>query len=448
MVYDIKLFHKDVEYMFKKVGIDAKFTIIKTSNIKNPTIVMAMAAFRMPDPYKDESKYTNGLNLIFDNYEKIMPKSILRIYYDNSVLKKDDTWRFIIEKAKKTPFVELILFEFKQFKVKNSFYHEGVFGMIVRYFILFDFKGNDTAVGIDDIDAESVEYLINVYDGIVKKALKAIEKYKGTFVFGCYNYSAYIRKPRLMLSDITDKYHFNIRALTQPSVCQVKLKKKILLDFMKCVLEKCKEYRHWMKETKNNMNCKYYNKENIKRTQQCAYFKYLERLPTGAFMFGTDEYFLNSYILGDFLKNKRPFIVNYAMPQIVHYHYCIYNLFKAGKAPLYVMLDMYEYILGKKIHTKEEVHKAFNEVDKIVYVVDKEVGNYIIVNEETKKIMKKIYEFIAPRANIFIKIKDKEVYEDQMFHHLKTAKFEDLLTRRQLRLVEYKPNFEYTLTSV
>lgn len=444
---NLKIFHESITKDFKKAGIDSKFTIVKDSKIKNPSLISSFCVFRMPDPYKDESMYINGLNTILDNFDKVMPKAVARIYYDDSVTKKDNKWKFLLDKAKTKDFVQLVHYEFKQFKKPNSFYHEGVFGMIVRYFVLFDFGNISETVMLDDIDYPTKKDMEDFY-AMVKKGLKLM-KNKATYIFGTYGYRAYLTKPRLMVSDITKKYDFNIRMVTQPSICTKKINRAVLIDMMICVLEKCKDYQKWMSETIDNMNCVHIPEGNQKRIQQCNYIKEIEQLPNGVFMFGTDEFFLNSSILEFYLKDKKPFIVYYEMPSMTHFHYALFIMFKQRRIPLQFMLSMYRELLkdelsGKELNSVNDIYKSFEKIDKQIYTLSVEHKG-VIQTPETKRIFKRIYDFLKPRVNQLLSLPKLEVFEKQMFAYLKNTKEEDFVIGKHFYKVEYQPNKHYKL---
>ena len=48
--------------------------------------VISCVIFRMPNGYKNEMKYFDGLDLLTKIFEKLYPGFYLRIYYDQSVL--------------------------------------------------------------------------------------------------------------------------------------------------------------------------------------------------------------------------------------------------------------------------------------------------------------------------------------------------------------------------
>ena len=439
----LKTFHTNVIKEFKKVGIDCELNIIKESTITNPLFINCICVFRMPDPYKDETIYINGLNLMLDNFQKVAPNSILRIYYDDSVIKKDNKWNFLIKKAKDKAFTEIIHYDFKQFKKPNSFYHEGIFGMMVRLFPLFNFSKIDEIITIDDIDYEKLESFNERYN-MIKNSIKYIKNTKSTFIYGTYGYKAYINSPRLMISSISNKYNFSIRMYSHPSICSKKLDKKILIDFMLCILNKCDIYNKWISELINNLNCDN-NKLSIKKRQQCQQYKEMKKLKFGSFLYGLDEYFLNEPVLEYFLKNKKPFIIYYALPSLVKYHFVIYKMFTEKKISLEFISNMYLYILNKKVNTIEDVNNSFTMVDKEIYSID---NTQDITIDKAEIILKKMYDYLHKNVDYLLKLKNLQLFENQMFIYLKNLDYSLFYKGYKLYEIMYKPNLEYNLILV
>lgn len=442
---NLEIFHANIEKEFAKAGIKSKFTIFKTADVKNPKVIINVSVFRMPDPYKDESLYIDGLSLLLDNLDKTLKNCVLRIYYDDSVTKKDDKWKPIIEKAKTKKFVQMVHYDFPQFKKLNgSFYHEGVFGTIVRFFSLFNFSNVNEAVSIIDIDFNNLAEL-NLVSSNITKGLKFMKSSKTTFLFNTYGFMAYLSKPRLLISDLIQKYEFTLRMVTQPTTCIKKLDVSIIVDFMLCILNRCPLYNKWLDETIDKTNCKNVARSNNhKRIQQCRYFNEIKNMDIGMFAFGVDELFLNTMILEDFLKNKLPFIVIYEMPSMTHYHFALYKRFQRRGISVQFMIDMYYAILGRKLHNVQDIYQAFAEVDKFIYM-NEGAGGIIIQTAEAKKIYTKIYNFLQPRNGELLALPNLEIYEKMMFEYLKNTKEEDFIIGKYFYKVKYFPNNKYEL---
>ena len=441
---NFEIFHRDAEKYFKQYGINAIFKRIKDTTIKKPDLIVSVCVFRMPDPYKDESTYIKGLNILLDNFDKAAPNTILRIYYDDSVILKDDKWEFLIKKAKDSIFVQLVHYKFPQFKTPNTFYHEGVFGMIVRYIVLFDFGDIVENVMIDDIDYISISDLEIMYK-LYREGLKKTQKTKTNFLFSSYKTRAYLTKARLMVTDITKKYDFTLRMVTQPSLCKKKLNKKIILEFMKCVLEKCPEYEKWMEEVYINTNCEN-PRNNPKLIHQCEYLTEMKKEPHGIFMFGTDEYFLNGPILENFLKNKEEFLVLYEIPSMTHYHYYIFLMFKERRISVSFLVELYNAMLGTTNRGVKGIYEDFNELDKKLYNVKEQTR--VLKNKETKDILKKMYKYLKQHVNFLKRIPDLLPHEIQMFDYLDKLKEVEFTYGKQFYKVIFLGHNDYKLERI
>ncbi len=441
---ELERFHSAIDHELNKAGIQSKFTIIKESTVKTKQVVLNTSIFRMPDPYKDESSYIDGLMLLMDNISKYIKGGVLRIYYDDSVIKKDDKWLPIIEKAKNTQFVQLIHYDFPQFKKNDgSFYHEGVFGTIIRFFALFNFTNISEIVSIIDVDFLTTDDIIEVAN-IITGAIKTFKDTKTTFMFNTYSITAYIRKPRLLINDMIKKYDFTTRMIVQPTTCAKKLNTAILIDFMTCMVNQCPLYKNWLNDLISALNCESIPENNLKRAQQCLHLKEIKKQSHGIFAFGVDELFLNTMILEEFLKNKKQFLLYYQIPNFTNFHYCLYNRFQKRKINIKFMYDMYEAVLGKKLVNAKEIHKTFEEIDKIIYVQGEKAG-YALQTEKAKKIYKLLYDFLKPRVNMLFKLPNLEVYERMMFECLRDTDEKDFIIGKYFYKVTYSNNKKYKL---
>jgi uncharacterized protein YlaN (UPF0358 family) len=441
---NLKIFHSAIERELDKVGIQSKFTITKEATVKLCQISIVVSIFRMEDPYKDESQYTNGLGFLIDNLPKYIKGCVLRIYYDSSITKKDDKWVPILDKAKSAPFVQLIHYDFPQFKKSHdSFYHEGVFGTIIRFFPIFNFSNIAEIVSVVDVDFLDVDEVVEV-GGVITNAVKHMKATKTAFLFNTYSIMSYIRKPRLLMNDMIKKYDFTTRMIVQPTTCAKKIDASIMVDFMICMIKRCPLYEDWLTGIIDGLNCEKVSVSNKKNLQQCIYLKEIKKHKSTVFAFGVDELFLNSTILEEFLKNKKPFLLFYQMPNFTHYHYNLYKRFQNRKIDIKFMCDMYQAILGKEIKSAADVHKAFREVDKTIYINEGR-GGISIQTDDAKKIYKLIYKFLKQRVNALLAMPNLEIYEKMMYDHLKNTDEEDFVIGKRFYTITYLPNNKYEL---
>ncbi len=109
--------------------------------------IISCCLFRMKNHYKNFDKYVNGLQVWADYLNKPDNNYIFRLFVDNHIYNDEK-----IQKILSTcPYIEIILFECANFMEDD--YHIDVFGALIRFFPLFNFKYNDSkAVTVVDIE--------------------------------------------------------------------------------------------------------------------------------------------------------------------------------------------------------------------------------------------------------------------------------------------------------
>lgn len=436
---NLESFCANVEKEFNTAGIQCSLTPIKNSKNKSPKVIVSFCAFRISDPYKDESVYMNGLGLLFDNFSKVMPNAVMRLFYDDSILMKDNKWKLIMEKGKTKDYVQLVHYSFPQFKMKDTFYHIGLFGTILRHFPPFDFIDAEEITMIDDIDYANFRILQDVYTRVMVAGLNVLKQSSSSvFLLNSYKIWILIREPRLLIPYITEKYDFSIRVLNRPTICKKKLDKQILINFMLCVLNKCNEYKDWIKTISENINCD--KPAGPSFLSQCNDFKNIEESPVGFFLYGLDEYFLNRYMLGTLLETKQKFIIIYGTPDMTQYHYVIYLKFKEGKMSAQFMKDMYKFLLGRSINNDADIHKAFKEVDGIIFNMKDTISGLTAGNKKIIHMVNKIYEFLKLNAKFLSRLPDLNPIEQILFNNITNLRKSELFAGRAFREVcEIRP---------
>lgn len=157
--------------------------------------IVSVVFFVKNEPYKDISKYVNGLTGIVNKFNKILPTFRLRIYHDFSsleiikqILMKSD----IIEE-----FIELYEYDINFFKEKDQPYHVGTIGTIIRFLPLFNLEHHQVdkclVFDIDNVFRNDVKNIINFADDNNVKLL-----YRSRF--------CYIGKHIMCTNDDTIKY--------------------------------------------------------------------------------------------------------------------------------------------------------------------------------------------------------------------------------------------------
>jgi hypothetical protein len=143
-------------------------------------VMICCSLFKMKDSYRDFSKYVkNFLSWIY----KVPKTACVRLYVDESVL-TDESFKILFDKN--IPHLEIIFYQFDDFKVfdsedsegsdgiKNSVYHDGTFGSIVRFLAFYNKPSiPDTIkyIWVSDVDLPAYTF---DYDNITRmKRMKA-----------------------------------------------------------------------------------------------------------------------------------------------------------------------------------------------------------------------------------------------------------------------------------
>ena len=96
--------------------------------------------------YRDFNKYLDGILKLIEFIETDFKPFVLRLFIDHTIYNDKE----IMSKLSNSK-VEIVVYECPKF-IKDS-YHRGIFGMIVRFFPMFNFENNDAdKVIISDID--------------------------------------------------------------------------------------------------------------------------------------------------------------------------------------------------------------------------------------------------------------------------------------------------------
>lgn len=384
-------FHENVSKELIKIGIISNFKVVKKINYK-PKFVFSTCVFRLIDPYKDESIYMKGLMSMVSNFHNYFEKLSVRIYYDNSVLNKDNKWDKIFDILLMSEHVELIKYDFPQFRY-NNVYHIGLLGTIMRMIPMFNFYNINEIIIVTDIDSyydkrtgEPVrEEIIDL-----RKKVEYLKQNKYDNMFKTYNLRKTIELDRLRMDDIyKDKLLFYIRFVMTPTIVLKKIDKSVFLDFIRCMHVKCDIYTNWIKEQLK------YNKDTDKHK---AIINELHSKHS-SFFFGTDELFLA--IITDYLiSNRKSMYINFKFDNLIQYNYFLYEMYKNGIINKNYLEVMYNYILQ---NNDRNVDRNFNKLDSIYMNMVKQVkirSKYLLdysklYDYRENKYLKRLYIFLC-----------------------------------------------------
>ena len=348
------------------------FDITKDIKIKKKYL-LSTSLFYLSDPYKNNSRYIDGLKKLID-FLKEKKNFILRIYYDNSIF-ENIQFKNIFNTLKNNEYVELVNYSCKKF-IKNN-YHFGTFGTLIRFLPIFELN--------DDNDNFEIIYIIDIddsnYDYIEKYIYELQNSNKNFMFYDWKNYGdRYFNKfnnkfGNLILANIFVKdYKFNI---------------KIFTDFLDEIYNSDKLYKEIYK-----INKFYFNNKNIDIL----------------FTYGVDEYFLNKCLINKLNKNQIIFSrENY------YFNFYLKNLLIFD--PYSTTINLYlkelislfdQNILKKNINNYELrniLYQCINFKKNKYY--NNFVKNYFIFCKEFKPITIKYYEIAYHIFN--------ELYIDDLF---------------------------------
>jgi hypothetical protein len=270
---------------------------------KSKYTVLSAVIFRIKDNYKPFNLYYEGLKDIISKFRSAIPKSYLRIYYDDSIITPkhnnkeidDDiknNWIPLFEEMKKNKYIQLVHYEYPDFK--NGIYHDGLLGTVIRLLPLFNTNNQDNAnlVIVTDIDApDSTPYIINN----VPEILQYMKVNKTKFHFKTYTCSLLNRRFNILSDDDLNRYEKSILAGT--IVSKIKFNINYLEEFLNCI----NDNKFKTKLIKCNFVNDFIKLQNNLIKSRFVINKYSK------FVYGIDEIFLIKYIKEIILIEKIPY---------------------------------------------------------------------------------------------------------------------------------------------
>ncbi len=329
-----------MEYLKNNI---CKFKPLFEFNPKNKKNIISLSFFKLyGGGYKDFKIYVNGF---LELHKDVMAEKIynftIRLFVDNSIYKDKELMGLVggLER------VEIIVYSCDNYlQPDDSNYHKGTFGMFVRFFPLFDFENNDAdIVMISDMDDS----------GIFNKNMEVLKKIDKKELEELYLFNISVLAKNIKHNfDFLYKERITGYFISPKLIGLKRINNQILIDYIK------------------NID-KYYNKTinvyEYKLTSKTGRNKWLNG--KGKFIYGTDEYFLNSELMYYLINNNLPYgiYIKFDISMFIYYFLVNYG-FKKDKIKLieYVI----EYILGRlniNYDKKSDVKKKYEYLDKILY---------------------------------------------------------------------------------
>jgi hypothetical protein len=346
--------------------------------------VISTVVFRLENNYKNMGAYYKQIFNMTNNFNQNFPDNFyLRLYFDNSIIKKsdnelinkeiDETWIPLLKKLKKMPFVQLCWYKHTDFSLNNIF-HAGIFGTIIRFLPIFDysFNKNIKTVIISDIDV-SPEYM-----NYTKNSIKYTLKHNLNFFFRtsfCKGVAGYHQTS----SGIADTW-LRIMAGTV-IVNNYKFPKSILNNFFEQIYTK-----NYDENLQKFIKMDVFNKHSHKANKDPV------------FRYGLDEFFA-MYLLKDIINNKIKFgyLSKKDIDAPIYFYYYKNNEFSDNK-PIYKELLI--KLLGSHYDNKKTLQQNYMFFEKTMYIF------------YSLKKPSHIHKNLATNTfNFFQEIKDKNLYD-------------------------------------
>ena len=283
--------------------------------------------------YRDFNKYLDGILKLIEFIENDFKPFVLRLFIDHTIYNDKE----IMSKLNNSK-VEIVVYECSKF-IKDS-YHRGIFGMIVRFFPMFNFENNDAnKVIISDIDfvnsnRRNLLGLKNIIKEIEKNNLNDISVYfRGT-----------------LRNTILVKKGYIIPYVISPEQINFKrIDKEVILNYLnnydKYKTEIIEIYKHSM--TKINKS----NDEFI--------------------FYGWDEYFINANYINYIIKNKLKFMVSYHYFITINLFYINKQVDQLSENEINILKDFYnEILIDDKKFNYVNLNNSFFYIDKLFFERD------------------------------------------------------------------------------
>lgn len=259
------------------VKVQIKIDIVKSLNLDNYPLLYTACAFRMNRPYvSNHRKYMDGLLWQMNYFNKINKKRkfVYRLYYDRN-LEDDKDWIETLKIFAKSNYTELYKYYSPQL-YKNGF-HDGIFGMFVRFLPLFENKKERKWEIMGSLDIDMVDFTDR---NLVKEATEFKKSDTDFYILlpKCYYLVPHIIKLKKYIGDLPIAVGSGILSKTT-------FDKKILFNFLDNVASKGSIYHR----IKNKVG-----KKEIKEDR---------------FVYGMDEYLITTKLIPILLKKNQKILI-------------------------------------------------------------------------------------------------------------------------------------------
>ncbi len=321
-----------------------KFTPLFDIDFNKKVNIFSACFFKLKNKgYKDFSKYLDGLK----NFNKqISIRKLpfkIRLFIDESIFTDKELYTII----SKLENVQPVLYSCPNFTVKDK-YHIGLFGTLVRFFPFFDFPNNDADVVISsDIDYTNISSIMS--DINLLKKYNILDK-------------IYLMKSGNLTRSLRYKFDFIYKNKLNPYVFALsfvsvkRIDNNVLVDYLKTV-----------NSDRENKNYSYHYISELDTKSDEIKNKYSDEY--GSFIYGVDEYFLNSVLTQYVIDKKLCYVVRTSWDVFGCLYYLITDLNVLTGKQINLLNLIFQYVykeLGIKI-PDSGIEDKFKKLDEIIY---------------------------------------------------------------------------------
>jgi hypothetical protein len=317
--------------------------------------ILSTCFFKMVNSgYRDFSEYVKGLIVLNNLITKSNLNYKIRLFIDTSIYSD----KIIFDKILSLKNVEPVLYSCSNYIIDNN-YHIGLFGTIVRFFPFFDFPNNDANIVVSaDIDSTNIK-IFQKYIKLLKSNDVISKLFNQIYIFK----SGPLNRSLQFNFDIFYKNKFNPYIYALSFVSIKRINSKILINFLNEVNQsddkKIYSY-HYLSNSLNNLASK---------ESKSKYDSH------GKFIYGIDEYFLNTSLSNYLIDNKMCYVVNTTWDIFGCLYYILLDSNKLSEEQIKLIDLMFEYVykkLGFEFDKNISIKEKFNKLDKIIYSDKKE----------------------------------------------------------------------------
>ena len=264
-----------------------KFTPLFEIDYSKKINIISTVLFKMKNlGYKPFLKYVNGVQYLSNVMHKKLPGFHLRLFIDDTIYSDDE----LMKKLNAIKNIQIVRYSCPNFIVSG--FHRGMFGTLIRFFPMFDFKNNDAnhviITDIDYISEKNVETNILVIKAYL--ILKNHKKLENLYLI-CENFGVLGKfgiDKNLSLDNYAKNLKIVIPHISAGLIINTKrISRDPFINYLKNIDSNKEVHSSYSKNTKLLYN-KF--KSNNKK-----------------FVFGVDEYFLNNILLPYIDENKLEF---------------------------------------------------------------------------------------------------------------------------------------------